>query len=104
MDVLVQAIEENEAVLGAVKSRLQQAHDLRVQGLSYGEMATRREGKAAVEILNASIEALADAGSRLRLATALELRAEGMTMEGIARLFGVSRQRIAAILKETDAR
>ena len=46
-----------------------------------------------------NLVALVDAGSRLRRAEARALHVEGMTMEQIADLFGVTRQRVSALLK-----
>ncbi len=50
-------------------------------------------------LITENIEALHDVGSTLRRAEAAALRAHGYTMERIARLFGVSRQRISALLQ-----
>ena len=49
-------------------------------------------------LVTENIEALQDAGSKLRKTQAAALRAEGYTMESIAELFGVTRQRISALL------
>jgi hypothetical protein len=51
-------------------------------------------------LITANIEALHDVGATLRKAEAAALRAHGYTMEQIAELFGVTRQRISALLKE----
>jgi hypothetical protein len=53
-----------------------------------------------VEMLSANLERLSAAGSRLRRAQAKALHDEGMTMEQIAVCFGVTRQRVSALLKE----
>ena len=42
-------------------------------------------------------------GSELRASLALALRDEGLTIEAIAGLFGVTRQRISALLKQKAA-
>jgi hypothetical protein len=53
-----------------------------------------------VEMLSANLERLSTAGSRLRRAQARALHDAGMTMEQIATSFGVTRQRVSALLKE----
>jgi hypothetical protein len=53
-----------------------------------------------VELITANIEAMQTMGSKVRQAEARALRAEGLTMEEIAGLFGVSRQRISALLRQ----
>ena len=50
-------------------------------------------------LITANIEALHDVGATLRKAEAAALRAHGYTMDQIAQLFGVTRQRISALLK-----
>ncbi len=52
------------------------------------------------ELLTENITALHEVGSMLRRAEAATLRAHGYTMDRIAELFGVSRQRISALLRE----
>jgi len=52
-----------------------------------------------VELTRDNLATLVEAGSRLRRAEAHALHAEGMTMEQIAELFGVTRQRVSALLR-----
>ena len=56
------------------------------------------------EMLSANLSTLESAGAELRAALALTLRAEGLTLEAIAELFGVTRQRISALLRQKAAR
>lgn len=49
------------------------------------------------------LDRLADAGAAVRRAEARQLRAEGLTQEQIAVLFGVTRQRAAALLAPPPA-
>lgn len=58
---------------------------------------------AMVELLSENMAALETAGAQLRAAQALALREEGLTIEAIAELFGVTRQRISALLKQRAA-
>lgn len=55
-------------------------------------------------LITANIEALHDVGATLRKAEAAALRAHGYTMEQIAQLFGVTRQRISMLLKDETPR
>lgn len=57
-----------------------------------------------VEMVTANIKTWHDKGLRLRRAQARALRREGLTMQDIAGLFGVTRQRISALLHETTSR
>ncbi|BAN04053.1 hypothetical protein YM304_37390 [Ilumatobacter coccineus YM16-304] len=56
-----------------------------------------------VEMLSENIENLHGVGSRLRATQALALRDEGFTITDIADLFGVTRQRVSALLKQKSA-
>ena len=51
-------------------------------------------------LITANIAALHDVGAALRKAEAAALRAHGYTMDRIAELFGVTRQRISHLLKD----
>ncbi len=50
-------------------------------------------------MISATLSQLADAGSRWRRAEARALHAEGLSMDVIAQLFGVTRQRVSSLLK-----
>lgn len=49
-------------------------------------------------MLTATIQQFERAGTRFRQAKARALHDEGMTMEQIAELFGISRQRVSVLL------
>ena len=75
------------------------ARRLREEGRSYKEIESGVTGPLVVELTRDNLAALIEAGSRLRKAEARALHAEGMTMEQIAELFGVTRQRVSALLR-----
>ncbi len=56
-----------------------------------------------VELISTNMTTLETAGAEFRAAEALALRAHGLTIEAIAGLFGVTRQRISALLKQKAA-
>lgn len=68
--------------------------------VSIVEALAREPPPLVVELITANIESLQTIGSKVRQAEARALRAEGLTMEEIAGLFGVSRQRISALLRQ----
>ncbi|MGH1490156.1 MAG: helix-turn-helix domain-containing protein [Acidimicrobiales bacterium] len=67
------------------------------------ELVEREEPPRVVELISSNMAVLETAGSELRAAQALALRSEGLTIEAIAELFGVTRQRISALLKQKAA-
>ena len=79
-----------------LRRRLEEGDDL--VALVEGEQPPRM-----VELLSTNMATLETAGAEFRAAEALALRAEGLTIEAIADLFGVTRQRISALLKQRAA-
>ena len=72
-------------------------------GDSIVELVDAERSPRMVELVSSNMAALETAGSEFRAAEALALRAEGLTIEAIAGLFGVTRQRISALLKQKAA-
>lgn len=66
-------------------------------------LVRREEPPRVVELLSTNMATLETVGAQLRASQALALRAEGLTIESIAELFGVTRQRISALLKQKAA-
>lgn len=73
------------------------------RGESLVDLVVDEESPRVVELLSANMLTLETAGAELRAAQALALRAEGLTIERIADLFGVTRQRISALLRQKAA-
>ncbi len=60
-------------------------------------------GPTLPELITSMLRNLLDAGSEVRRAEAHALRAEGLSMDAIGDLFGVSRQRVATLLRADPA-
>ncbi|HEV3352199.1 MAG TPA: sigma factor-like helix-turn-helix DNA-binding protein [Acidimicrobiales bacterium] len=99
LDGLVRALRENATRIDATIARAERIRDQRLEGLSYREIESGEARPLIVELTRDNLAALVEAGSRLRRAEARALHGEGMTMEQIAELFGVSRQRVSALLR-----
>ncbi|MDQ6911208.1 MAG: hypothetical protein M3Z84_10590 [Actinomycetota bacterium] len=80
--------------------RAQTIRRLRGHGRSYREILGRDERALILQVTRENLDGLLQAGGRLRRAEARALYAEGMTMEEIAALFGVTRQRVSVLLRE----
>lgn len=87
--------------------RLQQrAHSLRSRlraGEDLAQLVEVEERPRMVEMISTNMATLETAGAEFRAAEALALRSRGLTIEAIAVLFGVTRQRISALLKQKAA-
>ena len=84
----------------------QRARTLRQQLLAGDDLVDLVEAEEAprmVELISTNMVTLETAGAEFRAAEALALRARGLTINAIAELFGVTRQRISALLKQKSA-
>jgi transcriptional regulator with XRE-family HTH domain len=98
LDALADVIDENVARAKAIKERIAHVREARERGMSYAEMAPEHE-VPIVRLVSQSATALDTFGVRLRRALAQQLYNEGLTMEQVAQVFGVTRQRVSALLK-----
>jgi hypothetical protein len=99
LEALCQGLQENTARNELALKRAKEIRQLRAQGRSYSEIVTGKNGPLIVEMTRENLNQLLEKGSRLRRAEAAALYEEGMTMEQIAEVFGVTRQRISALLR-----
>jgi hypothetical protein len=99
LDDLTVALRENIARNERALRRADEIRAKRAEGLAYREIVESAQRPLIVELIAANMAVLADAGSRLRRAEARALHDEGLTMERIATLFGVTRQRISELLR-----
>jgi hypothetical protein len=81
-----------------VEKRSQELRTGRSEGGSYAELVTSASSPLVIDVVSELLGSLLDAGSRLRRAEARALYAEGLSMDKIARLLRVSRQRVSAII------
>lgn len=94
----MRALRENSKRAQEGVRRAERIRKMRMRGLSYREILA--DGAPLVEITGENLKNLVEHGGRLRRAQARALHDEGCTMDEIAALFGVTRQRISALLKE----
>ena len=99
LTVLDKALADNQQRAKLIKQRIAQLRRLRASGASYADIVSSREGPLLVQLLTESSAALDTSGAIVRRAEAQALYAEGLTMEQIAEHFGVSRQRVSALLR-----
>jgi Sigma-70, region 4 len=70
------------------------------RGMSYEQIVPLNRRLQVIELVSDAFKALSDAGSRFRQAEANALYGEGMTMDEIAVVLGVTRQRVSALLRQ----
>ena len=106
IDAVLAALEELTTVLRQTTERnrtaIQRAEAirrLRDRRHRYREIVPMEKRPLIVELLTQSLSELSEASGRFRTVEARALYEEGLTMAEIADLFGVTRQRIAALLR-----
>jgi hypothetical protein len=80
-------------------------HHLRTElegGRSISDVVPLEDSPLLVQLLTESSNLLHTYGTRVRRTEALALHREGVTMDNIARLFGVTRQRVSALLRDSN--
>jgi PAS domain S-box-containing protein len=98
LDAVVQVLERGRDRVDVVVARAAELRDGRARGLSYAELLTGARHPLVLDVLSELLDGLFDTGSRLRRAEARALYADSLSMEKIASLLRVSRQRVSAII------
>jgi DNA invertase Pin-like site-specific DNA recombinase len=108
--VFLKTLEELLAVTTAnversnlIRERIARLKAQVAEGVPLVESLAKEESPLVVELITENIFALQEVGARLRWSEAVLLNADGMTVADIARLFGVSRQRVSALINTPPA-
>jgi hypothetical protein len=95
------ALNENIARAQRMKERIRELEQANAAGRPFREVVPEEDPPLIVQLLTESAQTLQACGSRVRRTEARALHREGLTMDQIARLFGVTRQRVSALLRDT---
>ena len=101
LTALEDVLADNGRRTKLIKKRIAQLRRLRSRGATYTEIVSSKDGPLIVQLLTDSSTSLDTCGASVRRAEAKALYAEGLTMEQIAERFGVTRQRVSALLRKT---
>lgn len=94
------ALDVNLERATRMKQRIAEIEQALGEGRSLLEIVPKEETPLLVRLLTQSAENLSSYGSRVRRTEARALHQEGLTMEQIAKLFGVTRQRVSTLLRD----
>ena len=100
---LDEALQSSIAELTAARARVEKVLADRSAGKSWREIVSSEERPIVVETVTSVLDRLSAVGSRFRRAQAHALHREGLSMERVAALFGVTRQRVSALLRDREA-
>jgi hypothetical protein len=101
LTALEEVLADNGRRASLIKKRIAQVRRLRARDVPYTELVASEDGPLIVHLLTQSSVALDTSGANVRRVEAEALYAEGLTMEQIAKSFGVSRQRVSALLRNS---
>jgi DNA-binding transcriptional ArsR family regulator len=101
LTALERTLADNEERTALIRKRIAQLRRLRAQGARYAEIVEVSYEPLIVQLLTESSSALDVSGASVRRAEARALYDEGLTMDQIAERFGVTRQRVSALLRKT---
>jgi hypothetical protein len=96
---LVAVTEGVLATLELVAERAQFIADRRLEGMPWGDIVPIEQRPLVVELTADAMQRLAEASADFRRNEARALYAEGHTMDAIAAMFGVTRQRVSSLLR-----
>jgi len=102
---LAALMEEIGVVIAALEHARGRAHDLQEQrrrGRSWEEIVLAEQRPLIVEQLSSAMASLAGAGGHWRRMQAQALHDENVSINRIAALYGVTRQRVSALLRGRD--
>jgi ParB-like chromosome segregation protein Spo0J len=102
LTALEEVLADNGRRASLIKKRIAQLRRSRARDVPYAELIASEDGPLIVHLLTESSAALDTSGATVRRAEAEALYAEGLTMEQIAKSFGVTRQRVSALLRKGD--
>ena len=99
---LIDRIDVSVDELQRARTRALQLLEDRAAGRPWLELVTTESRPLVVESISAVLSGLATAGHTWRREEAAALQREDVSINRIAALFGVTRQRISALLRERD--
>jgi hypothetical protein len=99
---LDQALEASIAELAAARARVETVLAARMSGKPWRDIVSSEQRPLVVESVTSVLDQLSAVGSRFRRAQAQALHREGLSMERVAALFGVTRQRVSALLRDRE--
>jgi DNA-directed RNA polymerase specialized sigma24 family protein len=101
---VTEALVHCRRLIDMIDARCAQITEARAAGARYTDIVRAADRPLVVELLTEHLRVLQRAGAELRRQEATMLRAEGMSVEQIASLFGVSHQRISTLLRGAQGR
>jgi len=101
LDQLAEALEENARDQEILLERIGELHRARASGMSWEDILSKEEKLGTMQLLSRMLARLSAASGTLRKEMVDGLRDEGVSVPTIARLFGVTHQRVSNLLRRS---
>ncbi len=98
LDALIDVLESANRSMAVALQRAETLRRLRAEGRTYAEAVDEENRPLVVEVMRELVADLTAAAGRFQRAEARALWDEGMTMDRIATVFGITRQRVSGLL------
>ena len=102
-DALVATLTHAGGEIDELLGRVRATRDAVASGVVLSEFVAAEDRPLIITKMTELVDRMSDAAAEVRRAEAHQLRAEGLSHENIAQLFGVTRQRAAALLAAAPA-
>jgi hypothetical protein len=109
-DPAVRALEELDrrvsgtiCELRAAQTRVEQLLQQRIEGWAWYDIVRNETPPLVVETITRALDDLGTVGGKFRREEAIALQREGISTNRIGELFGVTRQRVSALIKRRPA-
>lgn len=96
------ALDQSIEMAHRMKRRIDDLHRAQAEGRPLRDIVPEEKTPLIVQLITESTSLLHSYGNRVRRSEARALHREGMTMDEIAKLFGVTRQRVSALLRDSQ--
>lgn len=103
LEELARTFEENARYERMLARRMRNLRVGRSQGRSWQDLLAREPAPGVLSLVDRVLRRVTEGSGALRRTVASGLRAEGATVPGIAEMFGVSHQRVSALLRRHHA-
>jgi hypothetical protein len=99
LHALGKALEENANEERLLAERIKQMVSEREHGGAWADILKHEDYPGTVHLVSSTLARLSTASGHVRRSLVVALRAEGVTIPVIARLFGVTHQRVSNLLR-----
>lgn len=101
LDALSEALEQIAEDQKVLVTKIEELRRARRKGLPWQDILVEEDAPGSMQVVSRMLACLSKASGTLRKELVDELREEGATIPAIARLFGVTHQRVSNLLRRS---